>query len=74
MPGHQLAQLNIATLRAPLDSPELKDFVDNLDRINALAEQSDGFVWRWDESYDLDGGAAANGSDPKSPTHPFGDE
>ncbi|WP_020393756.1 DUF3291 domain-containing protein [Thiolinea disciformis] len=43
---YQLAQLNIATLLAPLDSPELKDFVDNLDRINALAEQSQGFVWR----------------------------
>ncbi len=43
---YHLAQLNIATLRAPLDSPPLKDFVDNLDRINQLAEQSDGFVWR----------------------------
>ena len=37
MSNYQLAQLNIATLKAPLDSPELKDFVDNLDRINALA-------------------------------------
>ncbi len=46
MSGYQLAQINIATLKAPLDSPELKDFVDNLDRINALAEASDGFVWR----------------------------
>ena len=26
--------------------PQLKDFVDNLDRINELAEQSPGFVWR----------------------------
>lgn len=43
---YQLAQLNIAALKAPLDSPELKDFVDNLDRINALAEGSPGFVWR----------------------------
>ena len=42
----QLAQVNVATLSAPLDSPQLKDFVDNLDRINALAEASDGFVWR----------------------------
>lgn len=24
----------------------MADFVDNLDRINALAEQSEGFVWR----------------------------
>ena len=46
MSKYQLAQLNIAALRAPLDSPELKDFVDNLDRINALAEESPGFVWR----------------------------
>jgi hypothetical protein len=46
MSKHQLAQLNVATLKAPLDSPELKDFVDNLDRINDLAEQSPGFVWR----------------------------
>ncbi len=46
MSKHQLAQLNIAALKAPLDSPELKDFVDNLDRINELAEKSAGFVWR----------------------------
>lgn len=46
MSRYHLAQLNIAALKAPLDSPQLKDFVDNLDRINALAESSDGFVWR----------------------------
>jgi len=46
MSNYRLAQLNIAALKAPLDSPELKDFVDNLDRINALAEGSAGFVWR----------------------------
>jgi hypothetical protein len=46
MPNYQLAQLNIGNLVAPLDSPQLKDFVDNLDRINALAESSPGFVWR----------------------------
>jgi hypothetical protein len=33
-------------LLAPLDSPQLKDFVDNLDGINALAEGSPGFAWR----------------------------
>lgn len=42
----QLAQLNVARLRAPLDSPVLRDFVDGLDPINALAEASPGFVWR----------------------------
>jgi hypothetical protein len=41
-----LAQINIATLLAPLDDPRLADFVANLDRINALAEEAPGFVWR----------------------------
>ena len=45
-PAYELAQLNIATLRAPLDSPQLVDFVANLDRVNALAEAAPGFVWR----------------------------
>ncbi|AOY00675.1 DUF3291 domain-containing protein [Jeongeupia sp. USM3] len=46
MPTYQLAQLNIATLLAPLDSPQLAGFVAELDRINALAEAAPGFVWR----------------------------
>ncbi len=46
MVGFQLAQLNIATMREPLESPSMADFVANLERINALAEQSPGFVWR----------------------------
>lgn len=31
---------------APIDDPIMADFVNNLDRINALADQSEGFVWR----------------------------
>ena len=46
MSTHELAQLNIGIFRAPIDSPEMAEFVANLDRINALAEQSPGFVWR----------------------------
>jgi hypothetical protein len=46
MPQYELAQLNIATMKQPLESPGMADFVANLDRINALAEASDGFVWR----------------------------
>ncbi len=41
-----LAQVNIAEMIAPIDSPVMADFVNNLDRINAMAEQSNGFVWR----------------------------
>lgn len=46
MTEYHLAELNIATLKAPLDSPDLADFVANLDRINALAEADPGFIWR----------------------------
>ena len=46
MARHELAQMNVARLRAPLDSPQLADFVGALDRINAIADCSPGFVWR----------------------------
>ena len=46
MAAHHLAQVNIATLRAPLDGPELAGFVAQLGPINALADQHPGFVWR----------------------------
>jgi hypothetical protein len=46
MSNFELAQLNIAYLKAPIDSPTLADFVANLDRINLLADASDGFRWR----------------------------
>ena len=42
----ELAQVNIARLRFPLDSPELKDFVDHLDPVNADADAASGFLWR----------------------------
>jgi hypothetical protein len=44
--GFHLAQLNIARLIAPLDAPELADFVAWLEPINALADTTPGFVWR----------------------------
>lgn len=48
-----LAQLNIAQAKYDLEAPEIKDFVDNIDQVNALAESSDGFIWRLkDESGD----------------------
>lgn len=50
---HHLAQLNIARMKAPLDSPVMADFVANLARINGLAEASPGYLWRLqDESGD----------------------
>jgi heme-degrading monooxygenase HmoA len=41
-----LAQVNIALPRAPLDGPELADFMALLDPVNRLADGSPGFVWR----------------------------
>ena len=41
-----IAQLNVGRAVAPPGSPELADFMAALDRINALAEASPGFVWR----------------------------
>jgi hypothetical protein len=53
MADHHLAQLNIARLRAPIDSPVLADFVSALPEINGRAERSPGYVWRLrDESGD----------------------
>ncbi|XUL91074.1 DUF3291 domain-containing protein [Streptomyces galilaeus] len=45
-PAYELAQVNIGRLQFPLDSPELKDFVDALDPVNAVADAAEGFVWR----------------------------
>jgi len=41
-----IAQLNIGRFRYPTDDPRMAAFMVNLDRINALAERSEGFVWR----------------------------
>ncbi len=46
MAKFELAQMNVARLKAPLDSPQLADFVGALDRINAVADTSPGFAWR----------------------------
>ncbi|MBT2365354.1 DUF3291 domain-containing protein [Streptomyces sp. ISL-10] len=50
MTTHELAQVNIARLKHPLDSVQLKDFVDNLDPVNAVADAADGFVWRMQDA------------------------
>lgn len=46
MGTHQLAQLNVDRLLAPLDSAQLADLVHALDPVNALADASPGFVRR----------------------------
>jgi hypothetical protein len=41
-----LAQLNIVKLKFAIDAPELADFFARFEEINALADESPGFVWR----------------------------
>lgn len=62
-PAFELAQLNIALMTVPLDSPGMADFVANLARINGLAEASPGYVWRLED----EGGDA-------TAIRPFGDD
>jgi hypothetical protein len=62
MSKFELAQMNIALLREPLDAPSMAGFVASLEPINALAERSPGFVWRLKD----DGGNA-------TAYRPFGD-
>lgn len=44
--GHHLAQLNVGRILDSMDSPRMAEFKANLDRVNAIAERSPGFVWR----------------------------
>jgi len=50
MRHYHLAQMNIARMVAPLDSPAMAGFVALLDPVNRQAEQSPGFVWRLQEA------------------------
>lgn len=44
--NRHLAQLNIATLRYPIDDPRIADFVDALPLVNGAGEATPGYVWR----------------------------
>ncbi len=41
-----LAQLNVGTIKYPMDDPRMHAFTSQLDAINALADTSPGFIWR----------------------------
>jgi hypothetical protein len=49
MTQYHLAQLNIVKMKYEIDAPELAGFFDRMDDLNALADESPGFVWRLDE-------------------------
>ena len=41
-----LAELNIGKFKYPTSDARMAGFMNNLDRVNALAEPAEGFVWR----------------------------
>jgi hypothetical protein len=41
-----LAQLNVGRVIHPVDHPAIRPFMDGLEHINRLADNSPGFVWR----------------------------
>jgi len=41
-----IAQLNVGRFRFSTDDPRMAAFMDHLDQVNAIAERSEGFVWR----------------------------
>lgn len=42
----KLAELNVGYALYPLDDPRMAGFMENLDKLNAIAERSKGYVWR----------------------------
>ncbi|GAB3163651.1 DUF3291 domain-containing protein [Amycolatopsis stemonae] len=46
MGNFELAQVNISRMKTPLDDESFRDFVGNLEPVNALADAAPGFVWR----------------------------
>lgn len=57
---YELAQMNVARMvGVNIEDPIMEEFVNNLDNVNTLAENSPGFVWRLKDD---------------SNTNPFNDE
>jgi len=54
MSDYNLAQVNIAKMLAPMDDTIMQNFVNNLDRINEIAEQAEGFIWRLKDGEDYE--------------------
>lgn len=58
MAAYQLAEINIARFKRPIEDLVNADFVEALERVNAEAEKQPGFVWRLigegDDATDID--------------------
>jgi hypothetical protein len=63
MSSFHLAQFNVGRLRHPLDAQAMNDFVAGLGPVNALADRTPGFVWRY----------TGEGQDDATGERPYGD-
>lgn len=59
-----IAQINVGTMLYAGDDPRMSGFMNRLDEINALADESPGFVWRLQSesgnATDIDAGRGPN--------------
>ncbi|HKL68710.1 DUF3291 domain-containing protein [Salibaculum sp.] len=62
-----LAEMNIGRLVAPTDAPQVREFMDNLDRVNTMGKRMPGFVWMMEGSGEPGTGNTENniGDDPQ---------
>lgn len=62
-----LAELNIGRLTAPVEDPRVREFMDNLDRVNGMGKRMPGFVWMMEGSGEPGTGNTENsiGDDPQ---------
>ena len=61
--GWELAQVNVARMRSSLDTPEMSAFVAAIDPVLRIAEESDGFVWRYADGHGHTVTVRADGAD-----------
>ena len=64
----KVAHMNVARLRHPPGDPRVAGFIDNVQKVNSIAERSSGYVWRFsDEALSVGEGVAFQGlaDDPK---------
>ena len=47
MSSYHLVQSNVAQMLGPIEDPVMAGFVERLEPLNALADASPGFVWRY---------------------------
>ncbi len=63
--SHELAEVNIALAREPLDTPLLAEFMALLDPVNPRADGAPGFVWRMQTEDGDATGVRGFGDDPQ---------